>query len=571
MNASLSVRLKWMIIFSTVILLVGLGYSYLSLFAQGISEQTEEYAQSNLANITARLDDYMEDLINNAEYMATLPDICSFLNNSTTVRLGAAATVRTQLAAYVNYKQGAVEMYLRSKGGTRLRSSAENPEANTTDFFQLYLKIQEDYNLSNTFRKTTVTHTYATSDGKRYFALIVPVFRQVAAPKDSDYLGALIAIFGMEELSSLIPASMVDTLLLCENGLPLYGVGSSFGRAWQLMGKNEASVDINGKAYQVLTSGMRYTPWQLHMLVFSRDMNERIGQAGRLCVIVAALILVVQFALLSLSHRSFVQPILDIVRQLQKIEALSERIAAPRTAAGEMITLVEEANNMLQRTEQINAEMVDARLTHYRERIIFLQTQINPHFLYNNLQCIRGMAASGNAKEVREMASCIAAIYRYGARDGAVATLREEMTCLTNYCHIIDLRYGSKFKVVADCSEKALGCKLPRMTLQPLIENSFKHGFGMAEAAEGQVFLSAEQAEGMLVIIIHDNGRGIGSSMLEKINCSRIVEGDPIQHLGVANVRTRLELLFGKHSSLVFASSTDGTTATVTVDQNLKK
>ena len=570
MKVSLSMKLNLMIALSTLILLIGLSYAYLSIFTQGINEQTYEYARDNLNDVTTMLEDHISDLMVGAELMTTVTDICQFLTDDVNVRLETASSVQSQLAAYVNYKQGVSQMYLRSRSGTRLRSSAEKPEAYTTEFFQLYLSIQEEYDLSVPFRRVQVTHTYLTQSGQRYFALLIPVFRPVAAPRDSDFLGSLIAICDLDILPALVPDSLTDRLLIYEGDTLLYGENTAFHHVWGNEGQTDM-VNLSGEDRPVLTAGMTGAPWTLHLLVISESMDERITQVGRLCLIIAVLIVIVQCMLLSLSHRSFVQPVLNIVRQMQKIGSLSARISAPKGAQGEMITLVDEANNMLQRTEQLQEEMTETRLRYYRERIIFLQTQINPHFLYNNLQCIRGMAASGCAREIREMASCIASIYRYGARDSAVATLQEEMGCLMDYCRIMNLRYADRFLVTREYNEEALNCRLPRMTLQPLVENSFKHGFGMTGTEGGSVDVSAREENGRLIVLIQDTGRGMDEATLETVNHSRIVESEPIHHLGIANVRTRLELLFGPDSTLTFASSSQGTTVTITVDQNPKK
>ena len=152
-----------------------------------------------------------------------------------------------------------------------------------------------------------------------------------------------------------------------------------------------------------------------------------------------------------------------------------------------------------------------------------------------------------------------------------MATLQEEMGCLMDYCRIMNLRYADRFLVTREYNEEALNCRLPRMTLQPLVENSFKHGFGMTGTEGGSVDVSAREENGRLIVLIQDTGRGMDEATLETVNHSRIVESEPIHHLGIANVRTRLELLFGADSTLTFASSPQGTTVTITVDQNPKK
>lgn len=570
MKTSLSMKLNLMIVLSTLILLSGLSYAYVSIFTKGINAQTYEYARNNLRDVTAMLEGRINDLIDSADFMTTMPDICQFLSNDANARLKTTSSVQAQLASYVNYKQGVSQMYLRSKSGTRLRSSAEKPEAYTTEFFQLYRKIQEEYDLEVPFRKAIVTHNYLMQDGQRYFALLIPVFRSVAAPKDSDFLGVLIAICDTNSLLSLIPESTLDKLLIYENDNLLYGENDSFLLAWNQT-EQESKVVLNGEARTVISSQMKSLPWTLYLLALSESVDERIEQVGRLCLMIAVLILLVQSVLLALSHQSFVQPVLNIVQQMQKIESLSARISLPKNARGEMITLVDEANDMLRRTEQLEKEMSETKLRYYRERIIFLQTQINPHFLYNNLQCIRGMAALGCMREIREMTSCIASVYRYGTRNSAVATLREELECLRDYCRIMNLRYADKFCISQDCSEETMACELPRMTLQPLVENSFKHGFGLVDSVGGRVSLSSWKEENRLIVVIQDTGCGMDEATLEHCNHSRIVESEPIHHLGVANVRTRLELLFGTNSSLLFRTSSEGTTVTVTIAQKLKK
>lgn len=135
MKISLSLKLNLMIALSTLILLTGLSYAYLSIFTQGINEQTYEYARDNLNDVTTLLEDHIKDLIVSAEFMATMPDICQFLSNDVNVRLETASSVQSQLAAYVNYKHGVSQMYLRSRCGTRLRSGAEKPEHIPRSFF----------------------------------------------------------------------------------------------------------------------------------------------------------------------------------------------------------------------------------------------------------------------------------------------------------------------------------------------------------------------------------------------------------------------------------------------------
>jgi len=566
----LGLKLALIIALSTLMMLVVLLSLYAAIYARGINEQTIQYASEELENIKVLLDDYLNDLVRSAETVAAQSDIINFVaSEDAPSRFILTNTIKSQLASYVYFKQGVMQMYLRSTSGTRIASSAINAGVSVSDVFQIYRNIQSKYDLSTPFKRSYMTDVFTTAQGKACFGIIVPVHQPIAAPKDSDYLGCLVILCGTDGLASSIPVSTRDKLLITQGDTIIYSGSAQLASTWLRDGSlHHAKTATHEGMYQVLTDTLSTCPWTVHILAVSDNIEEKLQEVKRFCIIVGVMLIIIQFSILILSYRAFVHPIVDTVSQIKQIKSLRERIVPPKNTGAELDTLIMEMNNLMERTEQLNTVILRTERKHYQEKIIFLQAQINPHFLYNNLQCIRGMAATGNAAGIREMASCIAAIYRYGCRDGAMATLRDELDCIQRYTRIIDLRYGPSFDVQIESDEDSLTCLLPRMALQPLVENCIVHGFHMANKQDGHILIRARKNLDTLYIHVHDNGCGIDSETLREINASRIANADNIKHLGIANIRTRIELLFGTNSSLIIHSDSCGTSANLEIHQS---
>jgi len=226
--------------------------------------------------------------------------------------------------------------------------------------------------------------------------------------------------------------------------------------------------------------------------------------------------------------------------------------------------LTNSINEMVLRIERVNQEYTKAQLDYLQEKIVFLQAQINPHFLYNNLECIRGMVISGNEKAIREMVSCIAKLYRYCLKGEHLVTLEEEIDSLYSYSRIIYLRYGDRFKWHFNISKDILQEKLPRMILQPIAENAILHGFIEANCDTGTIWVDVRKDEDFLVIQIKDDGTGASEDLLDAMNNDNIDGNYKKIGIGISNLKKRIQLLCDTSSCLYFERNVcGGLTATM--------
>lgn len=301
----------------------------------------------------------------------------------------------------------------------------------------------------------------------------------------------------------------------------------------------------------LLDSGLRYTDWAVVLSIVTI-----------ICGIVVALAL----------YRRLLAPVEDIVGQIKVIGSSDNTLLVHDSHCSELMILTKGINHMILRLADharveldMRQALYDAKMRYVTERMLHLQSKINPHFLYNNLECIRGMAAAGEKQSIRTMCTAMAHIYRYGTRSEKLLTsLREEIECLKQYEQIIRLRYGEAYRFVYRMQEDTLDFALPRMTLQPLCENAILHGLMKNEPAEPRVWITSWMKGRQLVVSIEDNGGGMDEEKLRCMN-EELQQKEEIaerrlhtDRIGVFNIQKRLIMLNGGESSMVLQNREGG-------------
>jgi two-component system, sensor histidine kinase YesM len=204
-----------------------------------------------------------------------------------------------------------------------------------------------------------------------------------------------------------------------------------------------------------------------------------------------------------------------------------------------------------------------------------LQSQVNPHFLFNTLNMVAKTALIEGAEQTRELMETVADLLRYSLRDlDRPVTLGAELDQVERYMTIQGHRFGERTRFIMNVAdEAALAAPLPCLTLQPLVENALIHGIGNREEG-GTVTLTVRREGGRIIVNISDDGEGIRPERLALLNRGTTVPGagEPVPAaagghttgLGIQNVRRRLELYYHSDASLTIAS-TQGVGTTVTI------
>ena len=207
-----------------------------------------------------------------------------------------------------------------------------------------------------------------------------------------------------------------------------------------------------------------------------------------------------------------------------------------------------------------------------QSKINSLQSQINPHFLYNTLECIRSEAICQGCKSIANMAKSLASFFRYSiSRRGNIVTVQDELNNIENYIMIQNYRFEDKFRFGVDIEEddrNALSCLIPKMTIQPIVENSIFHGLE-TKMGECRLDIRIRMTQEKVILTISDNGVGMNEAQLEKLryglehgNSAPVKEQSSSHGNGIAlyNINQRLRLTFGEEYGLhVYSIEGEGT------------
>jgi two-component system, sensor histidine kinase YesM len=230
--------------------------------------------------------------------------------------------------------------------------------------------------------------------------------------------------------------------------------------------------------------------------------------------------------------------------------------------------LAECFNKMTSNIEILINKVYNAELKQKEAELASLQSQINPHFLYNTLESIRGMAIANNIKSIASMSKSLSIMFRYSINNRTLVPVRNELQHLENYLNIQNFRHKDKFKLILNIPEEIYSCSILKLTLQPIVENSIKHGLEM-KLGKGTISINASVCDSILSIRILDDGTGIPAEKLLLLNKSLsnsnaivMSSGDNISDsgigIGVRNVNSRIKLFFGERYGLLFHESISG-------------
>lgn len=195
-------------------------------------------------------------------------------------------------------------------------------------------------------------------------------------------------------------------------------------------------------------------------------------------------------------------------------------------------------------------EQVEVEQEAKREiELALMQEQINPHFLYNTLYACMQLCEMKQPEKASKMLSALSIFYRIGLNGGNnIVTVQEELRHVRNYLFIQHFRYSDVFDYTIDCDSAILNCRIPKMSLQPLVENAIYHGVKMKHSSGNICILGGMHDEETAYLEVHDDGPGIPEIKLEEIRggLQKKISGEGEASFGMKNVDSRIKFEFGQ-------------------------
>ncbi|NOU68611.1 HAMP domain-containing protein [Paenibacillus sp. LMG 31461] len=295
--------------------------------------------------------------------------------------------------------------------------------------------------------------------------------------------------------------------------------------------------------------------WGMVTVIPLHEVVQQSHQLRNDLLVILLIVTVIAYLLAYLFSFSVTRRVTQLTSRLRDVQNGNLIALAQTQGRDEIGELIQTYNYMIEQISSMNKE-------HYRlgqevknAELKALQSQINPHFLYNTLDLINWMADSGLNTDIKKVVKALARFYKVSLSSGKdIITLREELQHVSFYVQIQNIRFENKIDFQIDVPEELLNHPIPKITLQPLVENAILHGILGRTQREGSISIRAYLEDHTMHLLIKDDGVGMNPNLIEDmmagISRSRIGGSS----FGVKNVGERIRHYFGDPAKLIYRS-----------------
>ena len=323
----------------------------------------------------------------------------------------------------------------------------------------------------------------------------------------------------------------------------------------------DANIDIWENDVQIVTGLIkeeifRYVFYEIRDMQAEKAEMDRIyrnAMTGGLVAFVALTAMVIIFSVYL--PKSFTKPITDLVVVTDRISRGELEARSDNVSTDEVGELARSMNQMIDKINELLSQITKEQIRIREAELELLQLQINPHFLYNTLDTIIWLAEGGDEKRVVGMVKSLSAFFRTSLSRGRdIITIREELLHAKSYLEIQQFRYQDILDYEINVPEEFNEYSIPKITIQPLIENALYHGIKNKRGG-GRIVIDAAKQGDDFVISVRDDGIGMTPERLEEVvtGLSRKQPSDSAIY-GLYNVNERIRLKFGEKYGITLQS-----------------
>ncbi|MFC5403122.1 sensor histidine kinase [Cohnella soli] len=446
--------------------------------------------------------------------------------------------------------------------------SQQNKEALSN--FETAVEYDNEYLKKNMTGKWTYGDGKAVAPGtaKAFYRFYADSYGQQGVLTGSNLV--VVAKFGHENIQNMLDAYKAggqgDPLFYHKGDSPILNSTASKPLTYELVAfldretigdSMQKVVKLDGKSYLASAVRSPQLDWYLVDYVPLGHLLGPMSFSRNLFYSSAILLLVIGFSASVLLYRNVQRPIRKLIKGLQSVQRGDFAVRIQANTNNEFSFLFHRFNDMSRQIQELIENVLNEKLRAREANLKQLQAQINPHFLYNCLGYIINMAQMKDEEAVVTMAYNLSAYYRYTTRmERETATLDEEIKLIVNYLDIQKLRNG-RIHYEIDIPKEMLSEHVPRLLLQPLVENAVMHGVGKTYSS-GRITIKGTMEGGSRIVTIDDDGPGLPETELEKLNRTMLEPLRDEMGCGLWNTNQRVVNLFGESSHLRFASSPFG-------------
>ena len=442
-----------------------------------------------------------------------------------------------------------------------------------------YRTALEDIN--SLHRISAVTGRNITTDVGYSVDDVFSVVKAVYDKKTGRVLGVLLIDIEHDIISSAIRDSQIGNegfvFVLDEADhmvyTPINPVVYRINPGWLADENKTLNVRIDGGRYYVRFKTSQRTGWKTVSVTSYDALMEDID---RMIVIYAFMLIVtlvlVQYLSLRLSD-NITRPIKSLRDLMRKTEEGNLSLRFESGSRDEINDLGLTFNHMLERIELLLERVRYEEDQKRKAELKIVQEQFKPHFLYNTLDTINWMAREHGAKDIVGLVEALTNVFRISLSHGKdYITIREEVSYISNYLYVQKTRYEDKLVFEVDAQEECMATLVPKLILQPLLENAIYHGIKLKRGT-GHIKVLVRRCEDMISMSVSDDGAGMDEAtrdslrkLLDTGKGSDKLDPDDNQSFGLYYVRERLQLRYGDNYRVDVESAVDvGTTISICI------
>lgn len=550
-------RVFFMCLLATLVPLLISSVVMVHIFTMSLNRQSEGTAKQQITEISERFSRLLEDCENTcAELTADGSAAWNLIDNT---------TIEIQKGMYLSLYQAVQEIYGHAQcsvydAGGRLRFTTDTlpREGKLPVYWGLLRKASQNEGM-----------TYYRTDP--YLAVTNPsILMQGAYSLENPHgarTGYVVLDFTRDNFDNVFSGfySLTDTILILDDhrkpvycSRPDYSEDQISGIIAELM-KPQGTAEAGKGAQQYLCLQEPERGFYVILCRQAPISAPAVRMMGTVVLALSLLSLALSLVISEALARHITRPVSRLDKAIAKVKDGDLSIQVKVKTNDELGRLTESFNQMVKDLKRYLEDRVQRQKDLNETTLRLYQTQLNPHFLYNTLDTIKWSAKIHQIPEIAVLAENLAVILRKSISSKPFIQLREELDTIESYIKIQKIRFAGRFLYETEVPDMLEDCVIPKMILQPLVENAIIHG--LDGCANGYICIYAAQKDGILRISVTDDGCGMGQEMLDWMNSPNPAKRDG--HLGLYNVIQILKLYYGEEYGIQAESDTSGTTVTI--------
>jgi len=392
---------------------------------------------------------------------------------------------------------------------------------------------------------------------------VISVCRSIVEPFTGEILAVIVLNVRADKLPilwedvSITPESKFAVIdeannVIYSNNIETIGLNLSdiydFSEDEILEGKN--LILINGEYHCVNAATSSYCHWRVISLTPRNELLKEITNIREFTIFLCLILILFSIGLSALISSGVTKPIFKLKNTMKVVENGNLNITSD-IYGGEIGELSISFNKMVSKMRNLIDEIYKQESEKRNAEIMALQSQINPHFIYNTLNTIKWMAhIQGSKGIVTALDSLIQLLVFASKINSRFITIEEELELLNHYLNIMNLRFFNKFTAEYDIDQNVLKYKTLKFILQPIVENAIIHGFGDSQI-QGRIKVKVALKNNTIEYIIEDNGKGMSEETIKKSLTDEHDDSEKkFNKIGLYNVNKRIKLELGEQYGL---------------------